>query len=226
MTAPGVRLMKMFMAHIPASEFDYLEEVIKSYDTPYVIALETEPYDHYHFMAELSHVEYHRFCKNIFKDKYRLRGRAGRKGTPDEGKPKQYGIVRSDIENIDLAMAYTLKDGLYRTNMDPEYIKSCIEQSYKKTDKNLETEKLFKHLDTIEFKDEKYQYFEYGYQKTNYDTITMKILENIYEYIITTDNKLSLSRTAINNYFLNYLRKTQNINISTKIKLCRLFNNH
>jgi hypothetical protein len=66
----------MFMAHIHEDQFDVLEDIIKSYETKYLISLEVEPYHHYHFIAYLSDGEYHKFAKNVFIDKYNLRGRS------------------------------------------------------------------------------------------------------------------------------------------------------
>lgn len=206
----------MFMAHIHENQFDVLEDIIKSYETKYLIALEVEPYHHYHFIAYLSDEEYHKLSKNLFIDKYKLRGRA------IKGKPRQYGKVKKTIKDEELAIAYTLKDGNYRTNMDQKTIETCLKKSYEKTSKNLEVEKLFQYLDLKNYKDPKY---DEDWNRIG-ESVEGQILFRIYKYINTEDNKLSNSRTAINNYYLNYLRKTDNIDMERRIELQMLFNNH
>jgi len=219
----------MFMAHIHEDQFDILEDIIKSYETKYLIALEVEPFNHYHFIAYLSDAEYHKFCKNVFIDTYKLRGRAGRKGTPDQGKPKQYGKVRKTIRDEELATAYTLKMGNYRTNMDQKTIDNCLKKSYEKTSQNIEQEKLFQQLDKKNY-GENLQRYTTGFEETIFrigkDRARSVILMDIYYFINEDDMKLSNSRTSINNYYLKYLRNTKTIDMETKIYLQMEFNNH
>lgn len=218
------------MAHIAATEFDYLEEIVKSYNTQYCIALETNPYDHFHFIVNLTDSEYHNLSKHLFKDKYHLRGRA------IEGKPRQYGIVKN-LRDTSTALAYTVKDGNYRTNMDHETIQKALATSYEKTDKTLETQKLFSHLDETLRKipkstgeiDESLSIYwdDYGKFKKPHTNIKEILLTEIYRYIhIEKSCKLSLSRTAINNYFLNYLRTTELLKLSDRISISMSHNGH
>ena len=207
------------MAHLPHDKFDELEDRIKQFDTEYLISYENDKYEHFHFIVNITDTEYHNFCQDYFKKKYKLRGRA------IKDHPRQYG-KESKIRDQEKAIQYTLKDGDYRTNMSEMYIDEMVERSFKKDSKKKDMDKLFEYLDKFEFKDEKFEYFEYGYQKCQYNTTISQILDRIYQYIFTTDNSLSLSRTAINNYFQKYLRITKNIKVSTKIHLSRSFNNH
>lgn len=209
------------MAHLPYEKFDELEDRIKLFETEYLIGFEKSKYEHYHFIVKITDTEYHNFAQEMFIKKYRLRGRAGRKGTPDEGKPRQYG-KETTIRSQERAIMYSTKDGEYRTNMDKDYIISLYEKSFKKHDKETDIEKLFKHLDSIKFTDPKYDenWNRQGLLKSD------QILTAIYRYINTSDNKLSLSRTAINNYYLRYLRITDNIDIEEKLYLQMKFNNH
>ena len=222
------RKMKMFMCHANEDQFDILEDIIKSYKTQYLIALETNPYHHYHFMVEFTDEEYHKFSKHVFKDKYKLRGRA------IAGKPRQYGVVKH-IKDIEQATAYTLKDGNYRTNMDHEVIQKCLEKSYEKTDKNLEVAKLHSYLDDYLRKQPNHVEIDkslsiYWDEFGNFNKPSINIRENllteIYRYIHVEKSKLSLSRTAINNYFLNYLRTTELLTISERINLSMCHNGH
>lgn len=215
--------MQMFMAHIHQNQFDILEDIIKSYETNYLIALETEPYHHYHFIAYLSDGEYHKLSKNLFIDKYALRGRA------TKGKPRQYGKVKKTIKDEELAIAYTLKDGNYRTNMDQKTIDKCLKKSYEKTSANIEMEKLCIHLDAKNYGNNIQNYitdFEEIKFRIDGKPAKLIILMDIYRYINETDNKLSNSRNAINNYYLKYLRTTRSIDMDDRILLQMEFNNH
>jgi hypothetical protein len=222
------RRIQMFMAHLPEKEFDFLEEKVKLWDTDYCIGFEKTPYEHFHFIAYITDTEYHNFCQNIFKKHYNLRGKPGRKGTKDEGKGKQYGRKLEKINSEERVIQYTLKDGNFRTNMDKDLIEKLVEQSFKKNEKERDIKRLFEHLDKEKYGAKVYQHFnEYGTQETYIIHTTRQILEKIYKFIIENkDIKLSLSRTAINNYFLKYLRTTQNIKLCDKVRYAMSFNNH
>ena len=214
------------MAHLSYDKFDELEDRIKLFDTEYLISYEKEKYEHFHFIVNITDTEYHNFAQDYFKKKYQLRGRAGRKGTPDEGKPRQYG-KETTIRDLEKSISYTLKDSNYRTNMCQSYIDEMIEKSFKKNEKETDMKKLFEHLDgsashwlSIKHK----EYYENDKVKL---WVNKEILEDIYTYIISRkDIKLSLSRTAINNYFLKYLRTTQHLDVYDKVRMSMKFNNH
>lgn len=114
------------MAHIPETEFDFLEDKLKERCSlaQYVIAHESEPYSHYHFLAQMSNADYIKFRKSIFIDKYKLQGQAR------NGKPRQYGKVKV-IKDFDKMLSYTLKDNSFRTNMDEEQISDALDKSFK-----------------------------------------------------------------------------------------------
>lgn len=221
------RRIQMFMAHLPEKEFDFLEEKVKLWDTDYCIGFEKTPYEHFHFVAFITDTEYHNFCQNIFKKHYNLRGKPGRKGTKDEGKGKQYGRKLEKINSDERVIQYTLKDGDFRTNMDKDLIDKLVEQSFRKNEKENNMKKLFEHLDSksnhwTSIKNK--EYMEGGVIKL---WINKEILHDIYEFILSNkDVKLSLSKTAINNYFLKYLRITEHISISDKVRMTMKFNNH
>lgn len=207
------------MAHLSLEKFDELEERIKLFDTEYLIAYENAKYEHYHFIVKITDKEYHNFCQEYFKKKYKLCGRAVK------GQPRQYGKEKQ-IKDLDRSLIYTLKDGNYRTNMDKDYIKELYEKSFKKDNKKEKhMDLLFKHLDSkhIPYDTENYcNQYKVQYCKTNKD-----ILAEIYYFILKNkDIELSLSRTAINNYFLKYLRTTQLYSIEEKIRMALFFNNH
>jgi len=119
----------MFMAHINHEHIDYVEETLKNYDIGlYLIGLEKTDYEHLHFLVEMEDKDYHKFSKRVFKDKFNLRGRA------TKGAPRQYGKIKN-IEDIEKAKAYTVKDGNVRTNMKDEDLQKYLDKSFKKVEK-------------------------------------------------------------------------------------------
>jgi hypothetical protein len=120
---------QMFMAHIPVRDISSVVQTLLSYNIgQYLVCGETTPYDHLHFMVEMSDETYHKFSKRVFKDKYKLRGRAMK------GKSRQYGKQKK-IKDLEKALAYTCKmykqhKELCRTNMTEETLMKYVEISY------------------------------------------------------------------------------------------------
>lgn len=86
---------QMFMAHIPVKDISHVETILKTYEIKqYLICGETSPYDHLHFMCEMTDETYHAFSKRLFKDEYKLRGRAIKTLPNQPTKPRQYGKVK------------------------------------------------------------------------------------------------------------------------------------
>lgn len=122
-----------FMAHIPHADISGVMQQLLQDIKPgskYLVACEAKPFEHMHFLVEMSDVTYSKFAKRIFIDKYKLRGRAVK------GLPRQYGKLNK-LENIERMKIYMLK-GLkdpgnkYIYNIDQSYIDSLYEKSYKK----------------------------------------------------------------------------------------------
>lgn len=120
-----------FMAHLPHKHGDspmieYLEEIIQEYDIGgFIIGEEHEPYNHYHFTVEMSAKDYHKFSARIFKKQYNLRGKA------TKGLPRQYGKVQK-IDNIERMKAYTLKEGVFKTNLNIKEIEKLQAVAHEK----------------------------------------------------------------------------------------------
>ena len=146
------------MAHIPHSEIDFLvadlleqQEVIT-----YLVGLEScsTVGEHMHFVCCVnSETWYHKWSKRIFKDKYKLNGRAY--SIDDKKYPRQYGVIRK-IKDFEKLCSYTVKDGNIKTNMPQNEIDNFVKKSYKKTESLTMTyeicEKLV-NLDERHFKD-------------------------------------------------------------------------
>lgn len=138
----------MFMAHMPVADISNAVSVLLEYQSVgnYLVSAEETPYEHLHFIVEMSEQDYKRYSKRLFVDKYKLRGQAGRKGTIHEGKPRQYGKVK-EIHDIFKACCYTVKDGNYLSNLPSSVLYEFLKNSYQKTEKLDVVEIAVKSLD-------------------------------------------------------------------------------
>jgi hypothetical protein len=123
----------MFMAHIPVADMSNVVTTMLEYQSVgnYIVSAETKPYHHLHFLVEMTEQDYKRFSKRVFVDTYKLRGLAGRKGTKDAGKPKQYGKMKN-IRDIVSACEYTIKDGNYLSNLPETLLLEFLKNSFQK----------------------------------------------------------------------------------------------
>ncbi len=128
-----------FFGAIDHMWFDFLEDKLQEYDIGYyIIAAEISEGkhkktggQHFHFVVQMSEKDYNAYVKRVFKDKFKLSGRAG------NGEGRQYGRVK-DIENIVKMKAYVLKDGKFRTNIPDDEIKELLTIAFKKDEKETE----------------------------------------------------------------------------------------
>lgn len=143
-----------FMAAIPHTHFGYLEETLKEYNIGnYIIANEITTTSHketngqhFHFLVQMEDEDYHRYAKRVFKDKFKLRGRAAK------DLPRQYGKVNK-IENLERMKAYTVKSGNIRSNMPQEELDGYMEASFEREDKLKIKDELFQKLRGINLLD-------------------------------------------------------------------------
>jgi hypothetical protein len=183
------------MFHIPASEFDYIEETLKSYDIGrYLIGQELTPYEHYHIVFEGNEKIYHTFSTKL-KKKYQLRGRA------IKGHPRQYGKIK-DIEDIEKLLAYTVKDGNFRGTFSATDIQRFVENSFKKDDIKQFRKEVMEHIEGLNDL----------YRKTSFDGTTFyddrKLKLQIMKYY--RDNKIEFTKSKINlifNYMIQFSSK-------------------
>lgn len=206
-----------FMAHIPHKDADILCQELAPYK--YLFGMEKTEYEHIHFLVDMNDKQYHAFSKKIFKDKYKLRGRA------TKGAPRQYG-KETKIKDIQKIATYTCKDQNVRTNLLEEELDDLLGQKLEecKNTKNESIENVKKCMQEIEnylgvkqvktLNDGQYnvilnpktkaleecvkiqkQYFD------NMGTKDLKIL--IMEWMIK--EKINLRRTTIDHYYL-YIR--------------------
>lgn len=122
------------MAHIPHSEIDFIEnDLLEQQEViEYLIGMETSNTvgEHMHFICCVnSETWYHKWSKRIFKDKYKLKGKAYK--IDGNGYPRQYGKLK-EIKDFEKMGSYTVKDGNIRTNMSQNVIDNFVEKSHKK----------------------------------------------------------------------------------------------
>ncbi|AXQ65312.1 MAG: hypothetical protein [Circular genetic element sp.] len=119
-----------FMCHTTHEMYDYLEDTLQEYDIgTYFIGYEPQPYEHFHFLVQMTEKDYGRYRKRVFIDKLKLRGKAG------DGIARQYGKV-SKIEDLEKLKSYTVKEGQFRTNLEnTEELQAIVDNSFSKQEK-------------------------------------------------------------------------------------------
>ncbi len=128
-----------FFGAIDHMWFDYLEEKLLEYDIGYyIIAAETAEDkhkktkgQHFHFVVQMTEKDYNAYVKRVFKDKFKLSGRAG------NGEGRQYGRVKA-IEDIIRMKAYVMKDGNFRSNIPKDEQLELLSIAFKKDEKETE----------------------------------------------------------------------------------------
>ena len=144
-----------FMFHDTTEDSIQIEDVkdmLKEYSSTenYIIALENQPYRHFHICVEMDTNDYNAFVKKHLKDRLKLRGRA------INGQPRQYGRVLG-IKKPQKMIAYTLKQGVYQSTFTEEYLKDYKAMSYVKdtgdNDREIR-EKLRDYIDKVYYKDQ------------------------------------------------------------------------
>lgn len=142
-----------FMFHDNTEDYLQLEDVkdmLNEYSIgAYIIALENEPYRHFHICVEMETKDYNAFVKKHLKDRLKLRGRAS------NGQPRQYGRVLGIKKPVKM-IAYTLKQGVYISNITEEELKPYKDMSYTRDTGDLDREirdNLRNYLDNTYYKD-------------------------------------------------------------------------
>lgn len=189
-----------FMFHdIPREDpweiLEYFKEYL-NYDTKYIIAMETEPYIHYHVVIDWVDKTYNAFVAKVLRKQLKLRGRA------TEGGARQYGRVLG-IKKPDKMVAYTLKQGVYISNIEEDLLEPYKQMSFtrKTSDKDKEIRE-----GLLEFTDE----FFKNEAKYIEDT---QILKAILRYLLK--EKIRVRTRGMVEGYLFYLRQfSKNIHIS------------
>jgi hypothetical protein len=201
-----------FMCHTSLDRYDYLEQTLQEYNIgQYLIGYEASPYEHYHFLAQMTTADYHLFSERVFRKKLKLKGRA----TKDN--PRQYGKVKK-IEDLEKMKSYTLKDGNYRSNMPEQDVAKYFENSYKKEEKKKVYEQVKEHLDESLDQILTWMYSDIYSNEPDYIRSQLKYIKlNIINYLrITTD--INMCRSNINSYTQYFLKHTSLLEDTEKDK--------
>lgn len=183
-----------FMCAAHHVNYDYLEETLKDYPIGlYLMAAEvtkdahTETNgEHFHFLVQMSELDYSRYAKRCFKDKLKLRGQAR------DGNPRQYGKVKK-VEDVTRMAAYTIKQGNIRTNMTEAQL-----AAYKAV--------TFVQKEQFSFEEELYEYMvahsvtDNGNKRTSYHDLGVQVIEFTRGY----KTKQYLNRNKIDKYIRFY----------------------
>jgi len=123
------------------TEFDFVVSTLKGYihaEALYLVSKETTKNghkntdgEHVHVCCQMSQHMYDNLI-SVMKKKYEL------KGNKKAGECGQYGKVKA-IRDIDLMLAYCLKDGDYITNIDSAQIEELKKLSYPKAEQSAES---------------------------------------------------------------------------------------
>lgn len=204
---------KSFMAHLPENLHNELLETLEEYNIiKYLIAYEEEPHKHYHFVIEFAtdpDKNYHNFCKRVFIDKYKLRGRAMK------NQPRQYGAVKK-IENIERMLAYTLKEGNFITNIDNTEIQKYIEISKGVTKYHTFREKLLKHLWQKNYTNPSSQIL----YNPDEHSLEQKVRREVINYYLEKEEtNLKINKSFIENIYLEYIIKHKTLKKEEKTEI-------
>ncbi len=140
--------------------------------------------------------QYYNFAMKIFRNKYKLRGRA------TKGCPRQYGKEKN-IRNNEKCARYTCKDQNVRSNMTKEEIDEVLGmdlEEVKNTKKRSKYEKMLEYVEQEISHD--------GYEDTHNDEMasgTIKI--SIINFM--RENKMHIRKSKIESYYYYFRANTQ-----------------
>ncbi len=152
-----------FMLHlgdIPFDQQDILTALIQYDIGAYIIARETTPYIHFHVVVEMTINNYNAFIAQYVAKSSKSNNQKGGlwqlRGRCQGGLPKQYGKI-TGIKSPDKLISYTLKQGVYITNVSAEWLQPYVDASFVKDTQNNDREirdKMRDFLDKTYYKDQ------------------------------------------------------------------------
>lgn len=185
-----------FMFHDNTKDFIQLDDVkdmLNEYTVDqYIIALENKPYRHFHVCVQMTTKDYNAFVKKHLKDRLKLRGRA------INGQPRQYGRVLG-IKKPDKMIAYTLKQGVYISNVEEDQLKPYKSMSYVKDSGDNDRE----------IRDKMREYLDKTYYKDHYtDVEDIKLKKAIIHFLLK--EKIRIRTSSQVDGYLKYMRQFSN----------------
>ena len=193
------------MAHIKHDQIEYIKGYIDNRFDEYIIAMETSAKvgEHMHFLL-LSEdpSQYHKFAQNVFKQKYKLRGKAVK------GKCRQYGKLKV-IEDIHRMMMYTVKDKNCIIKVkDKKAIEKALEESFQKVDNLGKLDKIMEEY-INENKTQNYKPDIKGHYEADGFAINRYELIKHYTYSYFTIFERVPSKNMIINAVIRYFGKSE-----------------
>lgn len=210
-----------FMAHIPHSECGNIIKYLDAYK--YIFGMETSDYEHFHFLVKMTEKEYYNFSKRVFKDKYKLRGRA------TNGAPRQYGKLKQ-INDIQKIARYTCKDKNVRTNLTDLELDDILGQKLEDC-KNIKTEsmdnfkKCCRYVENVLGLFQNKKYDDSQFQLVECDGNNHKLEQGVYfnadkikpidikVYIIKwmIHEKMTIRKTTIESFYLYIISQSEHL---------------
>jgi hypothetical protein len=174
----------------PWKILEMLEPYIK--DTKYLIAYESKPYGHYHCLIDWDTKTYNAFVAKVLVKEMKLTGRAV------AGKPRQYGRVLG-IKKPDKMLAYTLKQGIYSTNIEESKLLPYKNMSYVKDSGDNDREIRTKLRD----------YIDNTYYASHFTKVQDEALKQAIIHFLLKEKIRIRTSSQIDGYF-KYLRQFSN----------------
>lgn len=190
-----------FMLHLGDIPFD-TEDILKALQGyksfgKYVIAKETKPYIHFHVVCEISTKDYNAFIAQYVSKSSKSKGLWQLRGRIKDGKPKQYGKIQG-IRTPDRLLSYSVKQGLFITNVDKEWLQPYIDASFTK-ERNVDRE----------IRDSLRDYLDNTYYKDHFKYVEDDKLKKAIIHFLLKDKIRIRTSSQIDGYF-KYMRQFSN----------------
>jgi hypothetical protein len=202
------------MFHIEKTEYDHIEKtLIEEYSVGgYLIGHEAKPYSHFHILAQFPNKKLWTNYQKHLIERYHLRGK------PKNGKPRQYGAIKT-IRDLEKLKSYTIKDGDYRSNLSESDLKQYFDKSFKKENDKTFCDELIEHLDNIKEDIFKKKHIIIStsavsaQSRTIYEDEIIKKL--MIQYALTQGVKTS--RIKVQNWYTQYIERTDRLTQEQKL---------
>lgn len=188
---------KGFFAAIKHEHKDEVFDLMDEYKIGgYIIGYETTPNahqetegQHMHFVVQISNHDYHNFSERL-KRKYNLRAKALK------DKPRQYGAL-TKIEKLEKLKAYTLKDGVYKSNLSEKELKELSGMAYRKETIHTQWEKLVEHLHGVPWPNgyDTQAFINAG--RSTFDEYARALRRAVIEFHVVNKTQKSLTKSSV-----------------------------
>jgi len=194
-----------FMLHlgdIPFTQDDILS-ALRGYNIGhYIIAKEDKPYIHYHVVVEMEVNDYNAFIAQWVSKSSKANHQKGGvwqlRGRIQNGKPKQYGKIQG-IRTPDKLISYTVKQGIFITDVDKTWLQPYIDASFTKDTGNNDRE----------IRDKMREYLDKTYYKVHFTDVKNEQLKKAIIHFLLKEKIRIRTSSQIDGYF-KYMRQFSN----------------